>query len=163
MTTTYTANESRLAKAVEEAQATENPVLGSIAKQHQVDRMTLVRRLEGSRSRSTRVPTNRKMTPEMEKALARYCKTLREMGVAATVEHLRKAALHMLGSKSDSNELDVKLGKHWIERYIDRNNLFTVNQKSREVNRVIATDRRTMRSYFMDLRMAIDEFGILVC
>ena len=163
MSLTYASREARLAKAIQEAQALENPVLGTIAKRYQVDRMTLVRRLEGSLSRSTRAPTNRKMTPEMEKGLVRYCSTLEDMGVAPTVEHLRKAALCMVGGASKDSDLDARLGGRWIERAIKRNNLFTVDQKSREFARVVACEAKGMKSYFMDFKKTRDTYGVLVC
>ena len=164
MPTKYEKTETRLAAAVLHAQAVEEPIISAIAKEFDVSRFTLSRRLSGRLSRSERPPTNRKMTPEMEKALLRFCTTLEQMGVAARVDHLRKAALSMFGTGTggDDDEVDVTLGAHWTERFIQRNNLFTVHQKSREAARVIATDRDTMWKYFQEFKKTRDEYGILV-
>ena len=102
------------------------------------------------------------MTPEMEKALIRNRKTLEHVGIATTVEHMRKVALSMLGGTSDGDDVERRLGGHWIERFIKRNNLSTVNQKSREVARVIASDPQVIRRYFNDLRESRETYGVLV-
>ena len=162
MSTAYTEREARLAEAVEYAQSLEQPVLAAIAKQHDVCRMTLTRRLEGHLSRSSRLPTNRKMTQEMENALKRFCQTLEQMGVAVTVKQLRKAALSMFKGVSQGEKFEVTLGVNWIERFVKRNELFTVTQKSREVARVVATDPKVIRSYFQDFRKTREKYGILV-
>ena len=162
MCTAYTEREARLAQAVKHAQTLEQPVLAAIAKQYDVCRMTLTRRLEGGSSRSSRPPTNRKMTQEMENALVRFCQTLEQMGVAATVKHLRKAALSMFGGAFEGEDIEVSLGVNWIERFIKRNNLFAVTQKSREVARVVATDPRVIKSYFYDFRKTREKYGVVV-
>ena len=52
MSTTYAESQARLAEAVQYAQGLEKPVLGAIAKRFKVDRMTLLRRLDGGHSRA---------------------------------------------------------------------------------------------------------------
>ena len=163
MSNEYMQTQARLSQAVRHAEAPlEVSVLDVIAKRLNVARTTLRPHLAGGISCSARSPTNRKMTSEMEKGLVRYIKTPEQMGVAATVEHVRKAALSMLGGTVDAEDPAPSLSRQWDGRFYKRNNMYQVNQKSREVARVVASDPRVIHKYFMDFRRTREEYGVLV-
>ena len=84
----YHKEEEKVLCALEEAQscAEGKPNIQAIARKHGVDPQRLRRRYQGVDSKSSRPPSNRKLSVEQEDALLAWVRTLDQMQLAACPE-----------------------------------------------------------------------------
>ncbi|CAD6953869.1 unnamed protein product, partial [Tilletia caries] len=85
MPLSYAELEEKVLTALEEAQAEPRgkPNITAIAKKHGVDAQRLRRRFHGKESKSTRPPTNRKLTDAQEEAILTWIAVLDKLELSA--------------------------------------------------------------------------------
>ena len=86
--------DERVEKAVQEIlaerEAGEFPVVAQIAREHRVSRYRVQRRLKGVGPRTSRKPTNYKLSETQEQVLLRYILSLDEIGHSIRYDYVSK-------------------------------------------------------------------------
>src|SRR6266480_2094371 len=95
--------EHRIDDALKALQHQTNPEVASVAREYDVPYQRLLARFNGRNSKSTRPPTNRKLTEEQESALCQYLDTLDEMFTSATRKQCYTTANLILARAHGSN------------------------------------------------------------
>ena len=123
MASVYLEEEDLIAEAVELIETLETrPQLAHVAWLFSVPYQRLRRRLQGLPSKSTRNPTNRKLTDEQEEALESYLRRCDRIGAAARVRMVAISANSILARYHTNTAVPPpKIGSHWASRYLERN------------------------------------------
>ena len=113
-------------------------------------------------SKSTRQPTNRKLTDEQEDALPEYVKRMDHVGAGARIEIVERSANQILAqAHGDSSTTPPTVGIHWLQRFRERHeDLLLVKQKSMELDRQVSHDPQAFRRYFQMLEQELSSHGI---
>ena len=162
MSSHYKDEEFDVLTALEVARRCETPNLTAIAREYKVDYQRLKRRFKGGSSKSTRQPTNRKLTDEQEDALIEYVKRMDHVGTGARIEMVERSANQILAqAHGDSSTTPPTVGIHWLQRFRERHeDLLLVKQKSMELDRQVSHDPQAFRRYFQMLEQELSSHGI---
>lgn len=164
MSVFYQEKEARMACALEAAAAEERPNIAQLAKEHQVDRKTLTRRLGGGSSKTTQPAANRRLTAVQESALKSYVRDLEWIGGACSVHQLESAANYFLNKGRNLGGLDesevepLTVGSTWTTRFLQRNpDCHLIKQYPMEPGRMVAEDRGNIEFFYNQLEKVIED------
>ncbi|KAE8213290.1 hypothetical protein CF319_g9184 [Tilletia indica] len=167
MPASYKEEEELILDAVEEAQAivASGEIklnLSALARKYKVDAQRLARRYAGGESKSTRAPTNRKLTELQEKALLEYIAILDRLEISARMSLIQASADQLLrDAHQDSNTTPPVVGKNWVKNFMKRHpQVHRVKQKPREISRM-TQDRENLSWWFKKLENVVKKQGIL--
>ena len=157
-TDNYAAEEERVEDAVEEAlRSPDKPNFKALAKKYQVNRLRISRRYHGGKSRSSRAPTNRKLSDQQEESLKEWIRPLDALHLSARPSLIEASANQLIRQGwTDPLTKPPVVGKNWVERNAD---LFRVRQKPRELSRM-TQNRRTIGAFFKRLAAVLKQYGI---
>ncbi|KAE8243663.1 hypothetical protein A4X06_0g6165, partial [Tilletia controversa] len=163
MPSKYEEEEERVACALEEALAADQPDFSALARKWKVNRLRISRRYRGKNSRSTRPPTNRKLNDDQESALLRYIGILDDLELSARPELIISSANQLLSASHQGSDAPPVVGEKWLPNFVKRHaELHTAKQKSRELTRM-TQDRTTLSRFFKKLKTTIETQGIQPC
>lgn len=131
-----------------------------LAKKHDVPEMRLRRRLNGGSSKSTRSPSNKKLTDTQENAILSWIRHLDNMGLAARPSLIRASADQLLLHDHEAGTPIPRVGEKWVSNFLRRYpELSMVRQKAQELLRM-SHDYETCAKFFDRLEKVIREEGI---
>lgn len=125
--------------------------ISSAARFYKVPYDRLNRRWKGLPSKSTRKPTNRKLSDEQENALWQYLKRLDEIGTCALLPMVTDAANFIIKNNHppESSEPPPVVGEKWTRRFLARHPEFNITtQKSIDAERKVAQTPEVIRRWF---------------
>ncbi|CAD6902733.1 unnamed protein product, partial [Tilletia controversa] len=164
MPLSYAELEEKVLTALEEAQAEPRgkPNITAIAKKHGVDAQRLRRRFHGKESKSTRPPTNRKLTDAQEEAILTWIAVLDKLELSARPALIRASANQLLfEAHTSSSTRAPTVGDKWVTNFLARHpELALVKQKSQELLRM-SHDRATCAQFFQKLKDVVAKHGIV--
>ncbi|KAE8179585.1 hypothetical protein CF328_g9433 [Tilletia controversa] len=164
MPLSYAELEEKVLTALEEAQAEPRgkPNITAIAKKHGVDAQRLRRRFHGKESKSTRPPTNRKLTDAQEEAILTWIAVLDKLELSARPALIRASANQLLfEAHTSSSTRAPTVGDKWVTNFLGRHpELALVKQKSQELLRM-SHDRATCAQFFQKLKDVVAKHGIV--
>ncbi|KAE8183083.1 hypothetical protein CF328_g8303 [Tilletia controversa] len=161
MPSNYHEDEEKLQCALEEARSTVGKVnISALARKYGVDMQRLTRRYKGKESKTTRAPTNRKLTDAQESAILAWIDVLDQLELSARPSLIEASANQLLReAHTDAGPLPV-VGENWVRNFLYQHpNLSVVKQKAQELTRMIH-DRSTCSAFFRKLKKVIDDNGI---
>lgn len=151
-----------MARAIAAAATLDKVNVVMLAREHQVDRRTLSRRLKGSNSRTTQPATNRRLTDAQETALKSYIRDLELIGSSCTVLQLESASNFFLNKGRDLGDLDeeegepLAVGSTWTTRFLKQNTDVTLTkQYPIEEGRMAAETPENIRGFLEKLEKVI--------
>jgi len=162
MSNSYCDIEERIEDALYRLGQPEAPPVTAVAREFNVPYQRLLARLHGRPSKSTRPPTNRKLTEEQESALCQYLNALDEIYMSATRKHCYTTANLILarahGSKPGS---PPTIGKQWVANFLNRHPEYYIRtQRPLDLDRQFAQYPDTIERWFEALHQIIVEKGI---
>ena len=119
-------------------------------------------RYHGRASRSTREPTNRKLSAVQEEVLETYLRRLDKIGLCARLRLVTSAANSILARSHDDPSTPLPtVGAHWALRWKARHpSWFTVRQRPIDLVRAAAEDVEEIQGWFLKYKAICKEHGI---
>ncbi|KFG81468.1 transposase [Metarhizium anisopliae] len=163
MDSTDPAIEERVNRAIQYLRANPTAKKRSAAKEFNISRHRLNRRISGILPKGGRHASNAKLSEPVEVALCRYIDRLDKMNLSIRKEFIRDAAnLILRGQSSPTSHRDPPtVGQHWVDRFIKRHKYSVLPQRIREVDRQNAETIRNVTTYFEQLYDCITDYGIV--
>jgi hypothetical protein len=140
--------------AIESLKPGEKLVYTQIAAKYGVDRRTLARRHQGATiSREAQAQNLQALAPQQEQELLQYIKQLTERGLPPTRPMIRRFA---------SEIAKRELGKGWVDRYIQRYNVYLISRWTTGMDRLRhqADSLPKYSLYFELLRSKLSQYNI---
>ena len=133
--------EKAVQEILTERETGEFSVVAQIVREHRVSRYHVQRRLKGVGPRTSRKPTNYKLSETQEQALLRYILSLDEIGHSIRYDYVSKIANEMFKEDHTKNNPTSVVGHCWVQRFLNRHpELYKAKQKSLELKRKFAHD-----------------------
>ena len=162
MPDTYSDIEDRISNALQCLQQSKHPNVAAVAKELDVPYKRLLARFNGRKSRSTRPPTNRKLTEEQEGALCQYLDSLDDIYISATRKQCSATAnLLLMRAHGSQPGSPPTVGEHWVTKFLKRHPEYYIRtQKPLNIDRQISQDPDDIASWYERLGRKIAEKGI---
>ena len=133
----------------------------TVARQFNVPRSRLQRRIQGISPRNGLPATNTKLTREEEEALCRQIDRLDNANFGVQPEFITDAANYIVQEQSSSSLSSLPtVGKKWTTRFIKRKGYTKKLPKKLDSNRQASEDTERVTIYFQKLQEAITNEGI---
>jgi hypothetical protein len=163
MPESYRDQEKRVEAAVAALKTQKKPNFKATAARFGVSRYRLSNRFKGIPSRSTRIPSNLKLTPPQEAALCRYLDLLDQMGAYPRPRMIVNCVNSILkASHADPNTEPETVSEKWFPRWISRHPEYKKKRaKAAELERKRAEDREAAEDWFRRLGSLIRRYGIV--
>lgn len=167
MANTYRTCEQRIEQAMEALNHGDFTKITDAARRFDVPYQRLRARLNGRKSRSQRLPTNLKLTPEEDAGLCQYLDRLDDLGLPPRPLHIAAAAKLILaykpmGDKTTNSHIRSDLGEHWVRRWLIRHPQYKRRrQKPLDLNRQLAHEPEKIQRWFNNLEKLIADEGIV--
>lgn len=163
MTAGYRQIEARIERAVayQSDLGSEPLPMTVLATTFDVPYQRLRRRLQGSESRSTRSPTNMRLSSDEEEVLLTYMRRCERLGVHARVRAVTISANSILRRSHAGTEPLTTVTANWTSRFLKRHPTFIKRrQVPQEAIRAAAYDLKDIESWFTRLAALFEEYGI---
>jgi transposase-like protein len=151
-------SEESIINAISAYNSTLKPKLAAIARQYGVDRNTLRRRINGSKSRNQRDGPNKALEPDQEKAVILWIDTLDAAYSPPSASQIRSCAQQIVRRYDPSRTLGKNWGYDFIGRLPPR--FKHLNQKPMEKARYAPVEPGILVSWYDRLQITIDSYKI---
>ena len=137
--------DERVEKAVQEIlaerEAGEFSVVAQIVREYRVNRYRVQRRLKGVGSRTSRKPTNYKLSETQEQALLRYILSLDEIEHSIRYDYVSKITNEIFKENHTKNNPTSVVDYCWVQHFLNRHpELYKVKQKLLELEKKLVHD-----------------------
>jgi hypothetical protein len=124
-------------------------------------RSTIRRHLYGGLSKREAQHSRQQLSPDEERALAKWVQHLASTGHPVHHSFLRELAEEIRKPRvGDSSEIPTKLGKNWVSRFLARNPILQSKiAKNIEAARKEVTEAQ-LNNWFKEFEQVVDEYGI---
>jgi phage baseplate assembly protein W len=162
MTTEYHQIEARIEEAVAyQSELSQSLKITVLATTFGVPYQRLRRRLQGSESRSTRSPTNMRLSNDEEEVLLTYLRRCERLGVHARVQAVTISANSLLRRSHVGTEPAPRVTSNWTSRFLKRHPTFKKRRQiPQEAIRAAAYDLEDIGSWFTRLGTLLQEHSI---
>lgn len=154
----YAQREANIQEALATGRAQDQPNWKQIARDTGINYYTLLRRVNGGKSRLDNKPVNKRLDDSMEAALVGYVKSCDKLGIAPLLPMVRNAAHFILHEAYPDSP---PLGEHWLRRFMGRQSeLFRKRQRRQELDRVLQHDKTMVLGWFERLKKVRIDYGV---
>jgi hypothetical protein len=163
MNAEYRQIEARIKRAVAyQSDLGSKPLLITVlATTFDVPYQRLRRRLQGSESRSTRSPTNIRLSSDEEEVLLTYMRRYERLGVHVRVRVVTISANSILRRSHAGTKPLPTITANWTSRFLKRHPTFTKRrQVPQEAIRAATYDLKDIKSWFTRLAALFEEYRI---
>jgi len=165
MASEYQQIEERIAEAMDyrsHPQNTQNPVkITELATMFNVPYQRLQRRLQGHNSRSTRAPTNMRLSSDQEEAILSYMRRCERLGVCVRARAITISANSILRRSHEGDTPAPIVNERWTLRFLQRHPSFVKKKQiDLEAQRVAAYDLKDTEEWFRQLSRLIQDHSI---
>ena len=133
--------ESRIQEAIQYLNDFPTVKVAAVAREFQIPRLRLARRLNGIPPKKGRPASNTKFSVPKEKALCRYIDRLDNINLAIRANFVTDAANYILQEKGK----DEVIGKNWTTHFLKRHGYNKRLQKKLNANRQASEDVKRVR------------------
>ncbi|KAF5844087.1 hypothetical protein GGP41_001475 [Bipolaris sorokiniana] len=169
--TSYEKSTREIADAVVELRRLRKPNLSEYARLHNLPYQRLHRAFNGGNNRSTRAPTNRKLSNVQEASLVYYLDAVDAVGFGVTKYMVEAQANHLLKQAfedaidSEPDILDPAeppvVGQDWARCWLKRHTKYTrLRSQPIELTRKLAQALEALQRWFTQLKELVDLLGI---
>ena len=148
--------ESRIQEAIQYLNDFPTAKVTAVAREFQIPRLRLARRLNGIPPKKGRPASNTKLSVPKEKALCRYINRLDNINLTVRANFVTDTTNHILQEKGK----DEIIGRNWTTRFLMRHGYDKRLQKKLNANRQASEDVKRVRQYFQKLHKVIQKYGI---
>jgi hypothetical protein len=162
MTSEYHHSEARIQRAVEHQSTLDKPLpVTKLATIFNAPYNRLRKRLQGTESRSTRSPTNMRLSSDQEEVLLTYLRRCERFGVHARTRAITISANSVLRRSHKGTKPVPTVTANWTSRFLKRHPTFVKRrQVPQEAVRAAAYDLDDIESWFARLGALLEEYGI---
>lgn len=162
MSDAYFDQENRIEQALEDLANGDFPNATKAALWYDVEPRLLQRRVKGAGSRSTREPTNQRLTKDQERSLCEYVDTLDDLHVQIRIPHIRGAAefIRLIGAPASATH--KPLGPNWVTKFLAQHPEYKLRrQQPIASQRLDSYDIPVVITHFERFKQKRDELGIV--
>ncbi|KJZ70102.1 hypothetical protein HIM_10505 [Hirsutella minnesotensis 3608] len=154
--------EERLKAALEYLDRYSGSKIAKVARDFDVPRLRLLRRLEGRGPKNGNPEFHTKLSKAEETALCRYIDRLDNINLAVRREFIQDTANCILKARASKNDRSPpQVGSKWVGRFIKRHNYSVFPSKVLDANRQASEDVEMLNEYFQKLRAVIEANGVV--
>ena len=154
--------EVRLQAAVDYLESFPDSKVAKVARDFDVPRLRLHRRLDGRGPRNGNSASHTKLTRPEETALCRYIDRLDNINLAVRREFIRDTANCILKARASKNDTSPpQVGLKWVGRFVKRHRYSVLPSKILDANRQASEDVNMLNEYFQKLKAVIEANGIV--
>ena len=162
MSNEYFDQEERIEQALEDLANGDFPDTTKAAVWHDIKPRLLQRRVQGAGSRSTREPTNQRLTKDQERSLCEYVDTLDDLHVQIRIPYIRGAAefIRLIGAPASAPH--KPLGPNWVTKFLAQHPEYRIRrQQPIASQRLDSYDINVVITHFKRFKQKRDELGVV--